>query len=115
MSDSGSESEICDSKKDLERQFGVKVDDFVFPAGHVDGYADEWLKNCGYSRAFLTKPGKIDRKELLANPYSLPRLRVTAKTDMRSLIFGSGAVQTGTGAMTGSGTLPKREKHLQAR
>ncbi|MFB0964648.1 MAG: polysaccharide deacetylase family protein [Patescibacteria group bacterium] len=87
LSDSGSESEICDSRKDLERQFGQKIDDFVFPAGHVDGYADGWLKNCGYSRAFLTKPGKITRKDLLSNPYSLPRLRVTSTTDMRNLIF----------------------------
>lgn len=87
LSDTGSESEVCDSKKELEAQFGVKVDDFVFPAGHVDGYADGWLKKCGYSRAFLTKPGKIRMADLLERPYSLPRLRVTAKTEMRSLLF----------------------------
>jgi peptidoglycan/xylan/chitin deacetylase (PgdA/CDA1 family) len=65
-------TEIGGSKRDLERRFGVKVENFCYPAGHYDQAAIAELRRAGYRGATTELPGLADRE----NPYTLARLEI---------------------------------------
>jgi peptidoglycan/xylan/chitin deacetylase (PgdA/CDA1 family) len=64
--------EVGDSRRILERRFGVDVPNFCYPAGHYDQAAIAALKSAGYRGATTEIPGLSDR----ANPYTLARLEI---------------------------------------
>lgn len=68
-------SEICDSKQSLQTLFGVKITTFVYPSGHYNKFSSAYLKACGYTLAFTTKPA-VSTVATLKTPYFLPRIRV---------------------------------------
>lgn len=68
----GLEHEIGDSRRILARRFGVRVQNFCYPAGHYDQAAIAALKAARYRGATTEIPGLADR----ANPYTLARLEI---------------------------------------
>ena len=69
---SGLETEIAGSKRELQRRFGVRVENFCYPAGHYDAAAVGALKAAGYRGATTEIPGLADRR----NPDTLARLEI---------------------------------------
>jgi peptidoglycan/xylan/chitin deacetylase (PgdA/CDA1 family) len=64
--------ELADSKRILESRFGVKVQNFCYPAGHYDEAAIAELRSDGYRGATTELPGLAER----TNPYALARLEI---------------------------------------
>ncbi len=65
-------TEIAGSKRELERRFGVRVENFCYPAGHYDQAAIDELRRAGYRGATTELPGLADRQ----NPYTLARVDI---------------------------------------
>jgi peptidoglycan/xylan/chitin deacetylase (PgdA/CDA1 family) len=72
LDEAGLRREIGDSKRILERRFGVGIENFCYPAGHYDAAAIAELRRDGYRGATTEIPGLADR----ANPYALARLEI---------------------------------------
>ena len=53
--------ELNDSKTDLEKQLGTKVDYFAYPSGRFNKNVEMAVKNAGYLMAFTTQRGWADR------------------------------------------------------
>ncbi len=68
----GLQHELGDSKRILERRFGVKVENFCYPAGHYDQAAIAELRADGYTGATTELPGLAERTD----PYALARLEI---------------------------------------
>ena len=50
-------SEVCDSKKILEDNFGIKINSFCYPFGKFNKLVTNKVVKAGYIRAFTTKRG----------------------------------------------------------
>lgn len=66
--------EVADSRKQLERRFGVPVDFFCYPAGRYDDAAIAAVHAAGYLAATTTEPGLAQPGE--ADRFTLSRVRV---------------------------------------
>lgn len=66
-------TEIAESKVQLERRFGVKINDFAYPGGYNNEMVQKLVKEAGYLTAVATQLGVVDEK---SNPFHLPRIRV---------------------------------------
>lgn len=73
------QSEIKDSKKDLEEMFGKEIHYFAYPNGDLDSRAVAAVKEAGYRLAFTTSHHKL--KEVQESPYALTRLKISRSAD----------------------------------
>lgn len=62
--------EIIDSKKDLEKKLGFKINYFAYPKGIVNKRILMFVKKAGYKMAFTTQAGTINSG---TNPLLIPR------------------------------------------
>ena len=92
----GLDREIAGSKKELERQFGVEVNTFCYPAGKYDAEAEQAVKRAGFTTATTVEPGIASPKD---NQLLLPRVRVNGSDSPQAVLE---RVRTGAGA-TGGG------------
>ena len=75
-------SEICQSKKDLEKIVQKPVNLFIYPMGKIGKNSEKFLKECGYSLAWSTNFGKnFDWNH--PNFYNMNRVRVDHDTGPR--------------------------------
>jgi peptidoglycan/xylan/chitin deacetylase (PgdA/CDA1 family) len=66
--------EIADSRKMLQKQFGVPSNFFCYPAGRYDDQAIAALKAAGYTGATTELPGEAT---IGGDPFTLPRIRIS--------------------------------------
>ena len=92
----GLDREIAGSKKELEKQFGVEVNTFCYPAGKYDAEAEQAVKRAGFTTATTVEPGIASPKD---NQLLLPRVRVNGSDSPQAVLE---RVRTGAGA-TGGG------------
>lgn len=50
--------EICESKAELEKMTGKKVQTFIYPTGKIGKWSTKYLKECGYDLAWSTGFGR---------------------------------------------------------
>lgn len=65
-------TELVDSKKMLERDLGVQIENFCYPAGQYDDAVVAAVEAAGYRGATTVDPGLADRDE----PFELKRIRI---------------------------------------
>jgi peptidoglycan/xylan/chitin deacetylase (PgdA/CDA1 family) len=65
-------TELVDSKKMLERDLGIEIENFCYPAGQYDGNVVAAVEAAGYRGATTVDPGLADRSE----PFTLKRIRI---------------------------------------
>ena len=75
-------SEVEKSKRGLERQFGVKINHFCYPAGQYDDAVAKEVKKAGYTTASSVEPGLASPDE----PYDLNRIRINASDGLSGFI-----------------------------
>jgi peptidoglycan/xylan/chitin deacetylase (PgdA/CDA1 family) len=92
----GLDREVAGSKKALEKQFGVSVNTFCYPAGKFDAEAEQAVRRAGFSTATTVEPGIAAPKD---NQLLLPRVRVNGSDSPQAVLE---RVRTGAGA-TGGG------------
>ncbi len=66
------QKQIVDSKKDLEQEFGIKVESFAYPFGAFNNNVMEMVKQASYSAAVSVIPGSIQSEN---NLFYLSRIR----------------------------------------
>lgn len=93
---SGLEREVAGSKRIIEKQFGIKVETFCYPAGKYDAAAEEAVKRAGFKTATTVDPGIASPRD---NQLLLPRVRVNGSDSPQAVVD---RVRTGAGA-TGGG------------
>jgi len=76
--------EVNQSKKDIEKNYNVKVVSFAYPGGAFDEQAIEVVKNAGFSTAVSTIPGIAQSN---ANRFFLFRLRPGYRTGQALLNY----------------------------
>ena len=64
--------EVANSRRALQRRFGVPVDFFCYPAGAYDATVVEAVEDAGYRGATTTRPGLAEPDR----PYELARIRI---------------------------------------
>ena len=92
----GLDREVAGSRRLLEKEFGVKVETFCYPAGKYDAQAEQAVERAGFSTATTVDPGIASPKD---NQLLLPRVRVNGSDSPGAVLE---RVRTGTGA-TGGG------------
>jgi len=65
-------TELVDSKKMLERDLGIPIENFCYPAGQYDEAVVAAVEAAGYRGATTVDPGLADRGE----PFELKRIRI---------------------------------------
>jgi peptidoglycan/xylan/chitin deacetylase (PgdA/CDA1 family) len=74
--------EVRDSRKWLERRFGVKVTNFAYPAGEYDRRAVKAVRDARYRGAVTVAPGLAER----AHPLTMNRIRISNYTTASDLV-----------------------------
>jgi peptidoglycan/xylan/chitin deacetylase (PgdA/CDA1 family) len=77
-------AEIADSRRRLQRAFGVPVNFFCYPAGRYDDAAVAAVRQAGYLAATTTNPGLADPDE--SDRLTLNRVRVNGGTSGATLV-----------------------------
>lgn len=72
------QSEIVDSKNDLEKKLGVTIDVFCYPGGHYNDQTVKIVEDSGYKFAVTTKSGITN----FGTPFELKRERVNSDTNI---------------------------------
>ena len=85
--------EIIRSKELLEDNLGQQISSFAYPYGHYSPIVQKLVQKAGYTSACSVKNAM---STLHDNPYSLMRLAITPRTDVRSLDL---ALTTGRGSL----------------
>ena len=93
----GLDREVAGSRRELEKQFGVKVETFCYPAGKYDAEAEQAVRRAGFSTATTVDPGIASPKD---NQLLLPRVRVNGSDSPAAVLE---RVRTGAGASGGYG------------
>jgi peptidoglycan/xylan/chitin deacetylase (PgdA/CDA1 family) len=75
--------EVAGSRRWLHHAFGAPVDFFAYPSGRYDPAVEAAVRAAGYMGATTTQPGQATRA---ADPYALPRVRVTPGMSPRRLV-----------------------------
>lgn len=75
------EKELVESKKNLERMIGRKVDFIAYPYGFFDEQVIKSVNAAGYIGAFTTIPGKNNKETL---PFEQRRIIITKEIDLES-------------------------------
>jgi len=66
------ETEVAGSKKQLEKDLGIEIVNFCYPAGQYDDAVVAAVEAAGYRGATTVDPGLADRGE----PFTLKRIRI---------------------------------------
>lgn len=66
------ETEVAGSKKQLEKDLGIEIVNFCYPAGQYDDAVVAAVEAAGYRGATTVDPGLADRDE----PFTLKRIRI---------------------------------------
>jgi len=53
-------SEVADSKEEIEQLLGITINSFAYPYGDFDDRTVEAVKNAGYHKACITRPGWLN-------------------------------------------------------
>lgn len=75
------EEEVAGSRKMLQREFGVPVKDFCYPAGQFDSTVIAAVEAAGYTGATTEIPGDAER----SSPYELKRFEILGSTGVEGL------------------------------
>jgi peptidoglycan/xylan/chitin deacetylase (PgdA/CDA1 family) len=75
--------EVTGSRRWLQHAFGAPVDFFAYPSGRYSPAVEAAVRVAGYRGATTTLPGQATRA---ADPYALPRVRVTPGMSPRQLV-----------------------------
>jgi peptidoglycan/xylan/chitin deacetylase (PgdA/CDA1 family) len=75
------EEEVAGSRKILQRDYKVPVNNFCYPAGQFDGTVIEAVENAGYTGATTEISGFAERDE----PYELARLEILRESHVAGL------------------------------
>ena len=75
--------EVAGSRRWLRRVFGTPVDFFAYPSGRYNPAVEAAVRAAGYVGATTTQPGQATRG---ADPYALPRIRVTPEMTPGELV-----------------------------
>jgi peptidoglycan/xylan/chitin deacetylase (PgdA/CDA1 family) len=67
------ESELRQSKADLQALCGRTIESFAYPNGRISGEAPKLLRDLGFSCGLTSDFGTVSRRN---NPYLLPRIFV---------------------------------------
>lgn len=78
------EHEISHSKKILQEQFGIPINDFCFPYGEFNSETVEVLKRAGYYTAITTQRARSTKSDSLL---MLPRVHMTKRTSLALLLL----------------------------
>jgi peptidoglycan/xylan/chitin deacetylase (PgdA/CDA1 family) len=81
------EEEVAGSRKILQREYGVPVKDFCYPAGRFDETVIAAVEAAGYEGATTEIPGFATRE----NPYELARIEVLGAWGVEGLAKAMGA------------------------
>ncbi|MDQ2701055.1 MAG: polysaccharide deacetylase family protein, partial [Actinomycetota bacterium] len=65
-------TELVDSRKALEKDLGIEVVNFCYPAGQYNDEVVAAVEAAGYRGATTVDPGLADRNE----PFTLKRIRI---------------------------------------
>ncbi len=79
--------ELCDSKKDLETLLDISINTIIYPAGKYNQEAIRVSRECGYSYGFTTQAGTNKVQDLIENPYTLRRIRVSRHSTVSGLTW----------------------------
>ena len=71
------EYEIAQSKKEIEKKFGIECESFAYPFGIYDDMDKEIVQKSGYKSAVTTKVGIADIKS--CDAFEIPRITVSGK------------------------------------
>lgn len=74
----GLEREVAGSRQTIEKELGVEIETFCYPAGRYDDTVVAAVEAAGYSSATTTDPGLAVKSEL----YRLKRVRVNGSTTL---------------------------------
>jgi peptidoglycan/xylan/chitin deacetylase (PgdA/CDA1 family) len=74
--------EVRDSRKWMERRFGVKITNFAYPAGDYDRRAVKAVRDAKYRGAVTVAPGLAER----SHPLIMNRIRISSDTTASELI-----------------------------
>lgn len=77
------DSEAVESKKTLQRDFGISSRSYCYPAGRYNDYSKVAAENAGYKVALTTQPGWAKASDGL---YNLKRVRIPAQMTLDSFI-----------------------------
>ena len=92
--------ELQESKVEIERAVGYKVDHFCYPAGSYNDEVIEYVKKCGYQTAVDTEPGFFDRD---SDVYRVKRFETNESyLNFKSAVSGSTVFLERTGAFFNS-------------
>lgn len=80
-------SEICDSKKNLENLFWIKINSLVYPSGKFNDDVTKETKECWYSFGFAILNKYFTPNELKNKPFELTRIRVNRDSWIRLFNF----------------------------
>lgn len=86
----GLEEELAGSKKRLERELGIDIVNFCYPAGQYDDTAKAAVEAAGYRGATTVNPGLAEK----SMPYELNRIRISrgdTSTDLAEYLSSAGA------------------------
>jgi peptidoglycan/xylan/chitin deacetylase (PgdA/CDA1 family) len=75
------EEEVAGSRKLLQREYGVSVDNFCYPAGQFDATVTAAVEAAGYTGATTEIPGYASRDA----PYELARFEILGSTGVSGL------------------------------
>ena len=78
----GLKEELSGSRKLLQREYGVPVKDFCYPAGQFDSTVIEAVKGAGYVTATTEIPGYADRE----SPYELARFEILGSSGVQGMV-----------------------------
>jgi peptidoglycan/xylan/chitin deacetylase (PgdA/CDA1 family) len=85
-------TEVADSRTILEKRFGVKVDNFCYPAGQYDNTVIAAVKAAGYRGATSEVPGLATS----AHPYVLNRIEILLDDGLSGFVSKLKAAEAGT-------------------
>jgi peptidoglycan/xylan/chitin deacetylase (PgdA/CDA1 family) len=75
--------EVADTRRILQRRYGVPVHWFCYPSGHYDATVVAAVRAAGFRGSTTVVPGWARRSD---DPYRLPRLRVVSGTTPQGLL-----------------------------
>jgi peptidoglycan/xylan/chitin deacetylase (PgdA/CDA1 family) len=75
------EEEVAGSRKILQKEYGVPVDNFCYPSGKFDESVVEAVEEAGYTGATTEIPGFAER----GKPFELARLEILRETRVGGL------------------------------
>jgi peptidoglycan/xylan/chitin deacetylase (PgdA/CDA1 family) len=83
LDDAALRRELVDSRNDLRKRFGVKVNFFAYPAGRYDDRVEAATKAAGYKAAVTVDEGIARGRD---DPFALKRVRVNASDTAVTLL-----------------------------